>query len=577
MGLSPSSLLQAVRLDVESNLISGVSSVSSLPPDATYKQFASQALLDSLLKKWEPENTARQDANSWSTFLLSNEKCKNWSLQLEWESDRELWGNFLKELDLFFHPSGHLLVDSIFDLLEKGRTGPGAAIGAKGNSLYAKLFSSQLTTTSVSLYKSYSDYIRWYPTFLEAEVHRYSKFGALRIVDSSKCCFVPKNDRTSRMICVEPSLNMYFQLGLGALLERRLADLWNIDLSVQPDKNRLLARQGSVNGQYSTIDLSAASDSISLSLCRLALPEWLFELLCELRSPHLDYRGVKVRLEMMSTMGNGFTFPLQTIIFSAIIRACYHSAGIPLNDYGHKLNWACFGDDLIVDVRVHQRVVRLLGLLGFSCNPDKTFHDGPFRESCGADWFHGQPVRGVYLRRLRSLQDVFVAINLLNKWSAYTGIHLPRCIKALFSSVRHKHSITYVPFEDNADAGIRVPFSLLPKASFRRDGNLSILYRSYVAKPVKLWIEEGKIRFPRNVEELIFNPPGLYISFLYGELDGDAIPIRHDRNLYHPKQRCTPRWDYINTNTPVNGTDVSWQQWQTAVLINLRNPLAKAR
>ncbi|DAD50355.1 RNA-directed RNA polymerase [ssRNA phage Gerhypos.1_41] len=569
MGNRPDPLLRAVKLDVEDYLITDVESAFKLPPDVHYKTFASHCLLDSLFKKWEPDDTSRQDAVSWETFLASNSRCKDWELKLEWESDRDLWGSFLKEIDDFFHPAGQTLVSSWFDFMNHGRTGPGSAVGASGNSLYAKLFSSKLTTTSAFMYKTYTDYIAWNPNFSEAELCRYEKFGSPRVVDSSLCCFVPKNDRTSRMICVEPSLNIFFQLGFGALLEARMRNQWNTDLAVQPDKNRLLAQYGSKTGLYSTIDLSAASDSISLRLCEMALPGWVFEILQEMRTPNLTYKGQKVPLNMISTMGNGFTFPLQTIIFSAIIRAAYRCQGLSLIDGPTDKNWGCFGDDLIVHKNSLAGVMRLLDLLGFRCNPDKTFFEGPFRESCGADWFYGQPVRGVYLKRLSKLQDYYVAINLLNRWSSVTGIVLSRTIQYLFSRI--KRVCVYVPFEEGLDSGIQVPLALFPNR--RRDRNMAVLYRKYVQRPLVVRIQEGAIRVPRGMKELIWNPGGLYISFLYGELAGDCISVRHDRDLYHLKRACTPRWDYMPSNMSwINGFRLTWRQWETAVLSNFSTP-----
>jgi len=374
MGLSPNALYSTVTEDVSAFLPLGPVDPSKLPPDVSYRQFVATSLCFDVTRKWVPSDTEEPDRLALEKFLASNKKCRDWCLRLSGSWDEQLFGDFLREIDLFLHPQGEMLFSSYFDFLKVGRTGPGAALGARGNSMYAKLFSSKLTVTSKYLYEMYKSYIQWFPNFSEAEVHRYENYGDPDITTGSRCSFVPKTTSTSRMICVEPSINMFCQLGLGTLLEGRLKDYLNIDLSTQPEKNRRLACLGSKDGSFSTIDLSSASDSISLKLCEMIFPPWFFQTLLELRSNRTVYKGTSIPLNMISTMGNGFTFPLQTVIFSCLIRAAYRSAGIPLFD-GLKQNWACFGDDLICDSRCYRNVIRLLDLLGFTPNPSKTFFE----------------------------------------------------------------------------------------------------------------------------------------------------------------------------------------------------------
>jgi len=581
MGLNPDALYSAVFDDVKVHLHLGPVGPSKLPPDATYKQFVSTSLLYDVVRKWTPLDTSLADAAAKGKFLTANKTCRDWNLRIEGSWDDQLIGELRREIDIFLHPLGEPLFSSYFDFLKYGRTGPGAALGARGNSLYAKLFSSKLTVTSQNLYDIYKSYIKWFHNFEDADRQRYEKYGDYDVRTSSRCSFVPKTKDVSRMICVEPSVNMFCQLGLGAMLEDRLASLFDIDLATQPSRNRQLAYIGSRDGSFATIDLSSASDSISLRLCEMLFPSWFFKTLLELRSPSTLVDGVRVPLFMMSTMGNGFTFPLQTVMFSCLIRAAYRVAGYPVLD-GQRMNWACFGDDLIVETRVYRYLIRLLSLCGFSVNVSKTFHEGPFRESCGTDWFFGQPARSIYIRKLRSQQDIFVAINLLNGWSAYTGVPLKRTIKYLRAGLNRLNKICFVPFHENNDSGIRVP-SIIGRQIFKYDPNKSILYRCYRAAPVKISIGEGNIRFPRGVKNLMYNPPGLYVSFLYGELvacSGDigesryhpSIMIRHDLKLYKRKLQCSPFWDYIPTDNLTNGYKLSWRQWETAVGINLPNP-----
>jgi hypothetical protein len=69
---------------------------------------------------------------------------------------------------------------------------------------------------------------------------------------------------------------MYAQLGLKVILDKRMKEVWGVDMEDQPEMNRFLAKLGSRDGAFGTLDLSSASDRISVSLCREVLPEWFF-------------------------------------------------------------------------------------------------------------------------------------------------------------------------------------------------------------------------------------------------------------------------------------------------------------
>lgn len=561
MGLSPDALYQAVHSDVFHETGS-LENFSSTPfPGCRYRQFASSYLLHSIIRKWIPKDTRSADANALATFTMANNRCKDWYFSPRWEVDLLVLGEIRRILDDFFHPGGKPLIGSYFDLLKSGRPGPGVNVGSIGTSYYTKYFASPLTTTSEYLYEEYRRYCEWIPFLSEAECLRYEKFGSPSITSGSRCSFVPKTTATSRMICIEPSLNMYYQLGLAAHLERRLEGYFGINLATQPSVNHRLAQVGSKTGEFSTIDLSSASDSISLRLCEMLLPKWFFELLLTLRSHTTEIDGKQVPLFMVSTMGNGFTFPLQTIIFAAITQAITTIFG-----RGSHYSWGCFGDDIICHTSLYGRLADYLALLNFNVNPSKSFSEGPFRESCGADWFYGQPVRPVFCRKLDTPYDILVTLNQLNEWSAYTGIPLRNTVRLLFRSLSPKFR-NFVPFDSAYDSGIRVPLNLVD-AKF--DHNQSFVFRTWERVPSKLTIYEEGIRAPDGFNRTLwFNPPGLYCSFLFGELGSLSIMVRHNRKMYRKKLRCSPYWDYIPSGSQTNGVRLSWQQWETAVAINL--------
>jgi hypothetical protein len=554
----PSRLLEAVKSDLSDYVNPTPVGCVDFQPGISYKQFAANLLCHEIIRKYVPKDLGTLAASTYEKFTHANKKCGAWKLQLDDCTDELLVGEFRREIDLFFHPAGRPLVSSYAQILDRARTGPGSSIGAKHFSFYAKMYASPMVTTSPLLYNLYRAYVRLFPLQAEAELLRYCEYGDTSYVSGSRVSFVPKTDTSSRMICVEPNLNMYFQLGLGSLLEERLRSI-GIDLSTQPEVNREMARRGSYDNSLSTIDLSSASDSISLRMCKEFLPAWFYQTLVELRSHTTTYKSDRVILNMVSTMGNGFTFPLQTVIFSCIVRAALRAHGLqPVAGE----NWSVFGDDIICSGGSTTRsVLRLLHILGFSINDSKTFVEGRFRESCGADWLDGRPVRAIYVKSLDSPQDLFVTINMLNVWSSYTGLRLPKAIKLLYDMLPHSMRFR-VPFEWPIDSGIRVPRMFI-NAKYDRNG--SIVFKATKAIPSYLRIMDGAFRGPRRVRELLYNPPGLYCSFLLGEWSAHKMAVRLDRCHYVTKLARTPRWDYVPSGTIINGVIVSWRRWYSAV------------
>jgi hypothetical protein len=236
----------------------------------------------------------------------------------------------------------------------------------------------------------------------------------INIVPGNRITFVPKDARTERSIAIEPSLNLYLQLGVDGYIRRRLKR-WGVDLDDQ-EKNRELARLGSRDWEdpenFVTLDLAAASDTISTRLCAIMLPEQWFTYLMKLRSPSGVLDNETISFEKISSMGNGFTFALESAIFTAVV----YGVTRVFRDRFDRDKCAVFGDDIIITSDIAQPVVTLLNLCGFSLNLEKSFLQGPFRESCGADWFKGRPVRPVFLSTPPgSVMELWTDINRLKR------------------------------------------------------------------------------------------------------------------------------------------------------------------
>jgi hypothetical protein len=561
----PSVLQMALDIDGMEN---GVDLVNVRDPWNRIKDVAFSQLKASLTKKWQaggrPSKEARHAAQS--LFLRNNSLCASWTYAPTSSWDEELMGETREHLSRFWR--ARYLAPSICDHLEyiraNARVGPGAAVGAGGCDFYTKLFASKLTSPSRLVARMYHEEVCSDPRRLESDECRIKNSGHGVTIRGSRLAFAPKNANIARCICVEPSLGMYYQLGFGRLLERSLLYKMGINLSKQPFKNRELARLGSIHGDLSTIDLSSASDSMSLPMLRWALPrDWIY-ILSELRSPWVEVDGKEEELHMVSSMGNGFTFPLQTIFFACIVTASARLRGIPLsNPWGDTLgNWAVFGDDIIVPKSITADVLRGLSLFGFTANSNKTFVEGPFRESCGHDYYRGHNVRGVYIQNINSLQARASAINQLNLFSTRTGLLVRHLVRELKGTARFH----FVPRWENDDAGVKVPLRHMVKVHSKRYQN-SYLYRCWRAVPRFLHLYEDRIHSPPGHKRRTWNPAGLVLSFLRGTVNTMKIGLREETVKYRTETGVAPNWDHaVDDPSVLDGVD--WQRWETVVYLN---------
>lgn len=542
--------------------------ISPMYVGATPSVVAARSLLTSAFKKLEDEVDRGADRKAIDLFLACNKQCTEWVDRSNTSHDEVLVGEFKKLVNDFWNPNGLPLVSSFGEIWSAADVGPGVGLMATGTDFYSKMFSSPLSTTSKGLALSYDDYVQTYPEWQNAELIRKTQYGEACIVQASKLSCVPKRRDISRTICVEPTLNMFGQLGFGNRLRERLKAFFGLDLEVQQDRNRELARRGSMDGSFSTIDLSSASDTISLKMLTAMLPRdfmsWLRLLRC---GTTMLPDGSHVALDMVSTMGNGFTFPLQTMLFACAVGAAARARGKALvNSRGADLGtWGVYGDDIIVPMgfiyrrwarraewygdEVARDVNRLLFLLGFEVNASKSFSEGPFRESCGGDFYLGRDVRGVYFKSLRTMESRYVAINRLQKWSVKTGIPLPRAIAFLKRFVR---DIPVPPWE-NDDAGVHTydPASLKLRCAHDEQ---SILYRRRVAVPECWVVGESSIDGGKGT---IYNVSGLFLSFLRGSIRNCKISIRsRGERRYRTVWAVAPHWVGPGPNTKLAVTPV---------------------
>lgn len=221
---------------------------------------------------------------------------------------------------------------------------------------------------------------------------------------------VPKSTVIDRCACKEPDYNMYVQKAVGDEIRRRLKRV-GIDLNDQT-LNQRLALEGSREGNLATVDLSSASDSVTKQLVLRLLPDEWFYLMDDIRSPETEIDGEWHLNEMFSSMGNAFTFELESLLFWAITRSVAYHSGI-------KGRISVYGDDIICPVGIYDRLRDTLSFFGFTVNEKKSFSAGSFRESCGKHYDASQDVTPFYVRKVPADQSDW--IHLLNSFRRWTN------------------------------------------------------------------------------------------------------------------------------------------------------------
>lgn len=293
-------------------------------------------------------------------------------------------------------PVDHPTLDFI---QERMRHGPGATTGVRGTgSSSSDKFDKELHLTSELMSFSRS---------IMGELWWEHQSQPRTVVKGSKFTTVPKSWKTNRGICIEPTLNMYVQAGIGAHLRKRLRR-FGLNLNTQ-EVNRKMA-QLAYSCNYATIDLSAASDSISRELILQYFPPDWVELLALPRSGSTQLPdGSWVELEKWSSMGNGYTFELETVVFYAVC--------MTILPYADMKECVVYGDDIIVPQEHAQALIEALDYLGFKVNTSKSFLAGNFFESCGHDYFKGVNVRPFHLKNEKEKIPLEVQVaNRLRLW-----------------------------------------------------------------------------------------------------------------------------------------------------------------
>lgn len=344
----------------------------------------------------------------------------------------------------------------------QGMWGPGVTVTLKGDmaTLYDKLRESSISVSRTAV------------PYLAAELGRDLHWANARgipaeavftplpcefkITDFCTVTTVPKNSKTDRTIAIEPSGNIFLQKGVGRFIRERLRTI-GIDLNDQ-SVNQGLAREGSITGLLATLDLKAASDTVCRELVAQLLPYDWWCLLDRLRSRcyRLPDSKTSVSFEKFSTMGNGFTFELESLLFWAICSAASLASG--------RNGWcAVYGDDLVVETSVVAQTCEALQGAGFTLNLKKSHWTSPFRESCGGHYFGGRDVTPIYQKEtLATYEECLAAANRIHR-KAFGHMQDPTVLprsknfeRAWKSCIHGLEPNDFVPLDVGEDTGLAV-------------------------------------------------------------------------------------------------------------------------
>lgn len=364
----------------------------------------------SLLRKYRGFKTSidtRQKAID--SFLAGEQQCAATNSRFR----NPLIDPLFKGINVYLHNAFTRKIEGILgnykkeDFFSLGSWGPGSTISITGNDTSAvRKFrcERQITSNLYALIKDElpNEYPNWFPNS--------DSVDKLIPVTCSELLTVHKNAMTDRTIFKESGITTWFQKSLGTSIRRRLMR-HGYDLN-STTRSKEVARQGSLDGVSATVDFRNASNTISKLMIRESIRDnvW-FTLLDACRTPSytLDKGKTFHTFEMFSSMGNGFTFELESLIFVAAAEAVHDYLGL-----GYE-NITVHGDDITINTEAYDLYRDFCEFLGFTINLTKSFAHSHFRESCGAYYYRGLDVKPLFLKdKSNDAKSIFRLANGIN-------------------------------------------------------------------------------------------------------------------------------------------------------------------
>lgn len=417
-----------------------------------------------------PGNTLARKRKALSDFRQAELKCKRSNRRLSHFSKHpnrmpnEVRVVMTRAREWVRRVLGRLDEHRLDSIISSSRPGSGVSIGTRNRfrvSLPFKLGDTDLSCTDSAL-----PYARmmvegsphW--SLLHAEIDWETRRMRLPYVSAvgNRITFVPKDARTLRTIAIEPNLNVCLQLGVHSYIASRLEAFGNSILDQA--RNQEMARVASgleLGSSYATIDLSQASDSVSTELVRWLLPSDWFSFLDDLRCKSGVVGEETILFEKFSSMGNGFTFALETLIFWALGKAVDSFCG-------HDGVTSTYGDDIITRDESALLLIEVLKFAGFGINTSKSYVLGPFRESCGADWHTLCRVTPQYVRKaVFRCTDVYNLLNRVDPVLNWTGVR-----DYLLACHRQKEPVLFGLENEDTSSCLFAPFDYVKGSGLLR-------------------------------------------------------------------------------------------------------------
>jgi hypothetical protein len=306
----------------------------------------------------------------------------------------------------------------------------------------------------------------------------------------------------------------------------------------------------SINQQYarvayscglSTLDLSAASDTISRELVYHLLPlDWAV-FLDSLRSPETLVEGEWIRTEKFASMGNAFCFELETLIFWAICCSVVEllgSVGVV----------SVYGDDIIVPRESFEFVVECLNVCGFTVNAKKSFKDGYFFESCGNHFHRSVEVTPVYQKEVVNHPSEIIRahnrlVRLANRLQINDSSNIVAGALKVLANAYPLRPFPRIPFGVAEDGGF-----LRPLSEFRSDPNRGFSCHVLDFKPRYTGAREDAMYSYKLRRVLTSNPSSVH--------ENGREQKGYVGNASQGTWRSHRRWIPFSALSPVKGVEV---------------------
>jgi len=529
-------------------------------------EYFRHAVASSLFKKYEgfPGDADLQESAAWDLWLANEQHCfrTNQRFHSYIHSEEAFLG-----LDPEIREFLRLLQEEVCFVLGpcpnqvEPRLGPGATYDLRKHNIMVPVKLSTIPSMTADAWPFIRDWSQsaWrrsltddlFPT-PDLQAWQNFKIRTLDIpatklsfspVRGNRYATVPKTRKIRRSIAAEPTINIYYQLAYGRKMRRRLQrfgqllvpethEIGDATLSYHDAESQKihkeLARKGSIDGSNATIDLKSASDTNAYSFVEFALqkcPRW-FGVLNSLRSSITEKDGTAYHLEKFSSMGNGYTFELETLLFFCICRVALRMLGEDCRSVN------VYGDDIIVPANCYRSVTAALRFCGFNINTTKSFHTGPFRESCGGDFYRGMDVRPPSITGEPTDPSGWVTVfNQLKRLEGRVNdVHLGNALKTCINNIPRELR-NYGPqalgdevlhSDDESEWAVKMRVYKNPHKTGRRGHAIPHIRITHARREKYSWDR--------------FCEPSMAVSRLYG-LDASGVPFRNA-----PIAEITCRW-----------------------------------